>query len=119
MKAMLATDYEEAKLRFPVLAQPKIDGVRGVNFFGTLTGRSLKQHRNKYTTKFYSHSCLAGMDGERDVTTVLVPATHETVHYHTVVTVEAAVAHGFQLVFDPITDTLTHRECPDFLLDSE
>ena len=51
MKAMLATDYEEAKLRFPVLAQPKIDGVRGVNFFGTLTGRSLKQHRNKYTTK--------------------------------------------------------------------
>lgn len=64
MKAMLATDYEEAKLRFPVLAQPKIDGVRGVNFFGTLTGRSLKQHRNKYTTKFYSHSCLVGLDGE-------------------------------------------------------
>ena len=64
MKPMLATDYEEQKLRFPLIAQPKIDGVRGVNFFGSLTGRSLKAHKNKYTTKFYSHSCLVGLDGE-------------------------------------------------------
>lgn len=64
MKPMLATDYDESKLRFPVIAQPKIDGVRGVNFFGNLTGRSLKAHKNKYTTKFYSHSCLVGLDGE-------------------------------------------------------
>lgn len=64
MKPMMATDYDESKLRFPVITQPKIDGVRGVNFFGNLTGRSLKAHKNKYTTKFYSHSCLVGLDGE-------------------------------------------------------
>ena len=64
MKPMLAHDYEESKLRFPLYAQPKIDGVRGLNMLGSLTGRSLKTHKNKYTTKFYSKSSLVGFDGE-------------------------------------------------------
>ena len=63
-KPMLATDYVESKLKFPLMAQPKIDGVRGINFFGNLTGRSLKSHANKHTTSFYSRSVLAGLDGE-------------------------------------------------------
>ena len=61
---MLAEDFDESKLIFPLIAQPKIDGVRGLNMLGTLTGRSLKTHKNVYTTKFYSQSCLIGFDGE-------------------------------------------------------
>ena len=64
MKPMLAEDFDESKLIFPLIAQPKIDGVRGLNMLGTLTGRSLKTHKNVYTTKFYSQSCLIGFDGE-------------------------------------------------------
>lgn len=64
MKPMLAEDFEESKLKFPLGAQPKIDGVRGLNMLGRLTGRSLKAHKNKHTTSFYSRSCLMGLDGE-------------------------------------------------------
>ncbi len=64
MKPMLAEDAVESKLRFPLIAQPKIDGVRGMNLLGRMTGRSLKPHANKYTTSLYSHSCLLGFDGE-------------------------------------------------------
>jgi len=64
MKPMLATDWDEMKQRFPVLAQPKIDGVRGLNMTGRLTGRSLKPFKNKYVTAQFSHSALLGLDGE-------------------------------------------------------
>lgn len=64
MKVMLASDWDEAKVTFPCDAQPKIDGVRGLNMLGALTGRSLKKHANKHTTKFFSHSALLGLDGE-------------------------------------------------------
>lgn len=61
---MLACDWKEDKLRFPLYAQPKIDGVRALNFDGQLTGRSLKPHANKYVTKRFSHPMLRGFDGE-------------------------------------------------------
>lgn len=64
MKPMLASDFNENKIRFPVLAQPKIDGVRGLNIDGTLVGRSLKRHANRFTTYFYSLPSLSGLDGE-------------------------------------------------------
>lgn len=64
MKPMLASDFDESKLRFPLIAQPKIDGVRGLNTSGVLTGRSLKQHANTYTTQFYSRPEYTGFDGE-------------------------------------------------------
>lgn len=64
MKPMLASDWDEAKVRFPVFAQPKIDGVRALNMNGTLTGRSLKQHANKHVTSLFSHPALIGFDGE-------------------------------------------------------
>lgn len=64
MKPMLASDYAEDKIRFPVIAQPKIDGVRALNMTGTLTGRSLKKHANRHVTGYFSHSSLAGFDGE-------------------------------------------------------
>ena len=64
MLPMLASDYDEAKLRFPLIAQPKVDGVRGLNLGDGLTGRSLKSHKNIYTTKFYSQKPFIGLDGE-------------------------------------------------------
>ena len=54
MKPLLAVNYDESKLVFPLGVQPKIDGVRGLTTEGHLTGRSLKKHKNKYTTAFYS-----------------------------------------------------------------
>jgi DNA ligase-1 len=64
MKPMLASDWDESKLRFPLIAQPKIDGVRALNMLGTLTGRSLKQFKNRHITSLFSHSALIGLDGE-------------------------------------------------------
>jgi DNA ligase-1 len=63
-KAMLATDWDESKVKFPCGLMPKIDGVRGLNMSGTLTGRSLKKHKNIHTTEQLSHSAFAGLDGE-------------------------------------------------------
>ena len=64
MKPMLAEDWIEEKVQFPVAMQPKIDGVRGINLFGSLTGRSLKQHANIHTTKFFSQTATLRLDGE-------------------------------------------------------
>lgn len=64
IKPMLAEDWDESKVRFPLLAQPKIDGVRALNFEGSLTGRSLKRHKNRFTTELYSRAEYIGFDGE-------------------------------------------------------
>jgi DNA ligase-1 len=61
---MLASDFVEAKLKFPLIAQPKIDGVRALHTTGGFTGRSLKKFKNLHITQFFGHSALAGMDGE-------------------------------------------------------
>lgn len=67
MKPMLADDWDPEKVKFPVLAQPKIDGVRAINLFGQVTGRSLKPFGNKYVTRIFSHSATLGFDGEMAV----------------------------------------------------
>jgi DNA ligase-1 len=64
MKPLLATNYDESKLAFPLGVQPKIDGVRGLTTEGSLTGRSLKKHKNKYATKFFSTPEYRFLDGE-------------------------------------------------------
>jgi DNA ligase-1 len=64
MKPMLASDFLEEKLKFPLIAQPKIDGVRALHTTGSFTGRSLKKFKNVHTSNFYNHSALAGLDGE-------------------------------------------------------
>jgi DNA ligase 1 len=64
MKPLLADDYIESKLVFPIIGQPKIDGVRALNMTGPFTGRSLKKFKNQYVTTRYSHSALVGLDGE-------------------------------------------------------
>lgn len=64
MKPMLAEDFDESKLRFPLIAQPKTDGVRSLHITGGLTGRSLKPHKNRYVTAQFSDPRYAGLDGE-------------------------------------------------------
>lgn len=64
MKPMLACNWNENKVVFPVVVQPKIDGVRGLNTTGRITGRSLKEFANVYISWFFSHDLLKGFDGE-------------------------------------------------------
>ena len=64
MNPMLATNAEISKLKFPLIIQPKIDGVRGWNPKGELLGRSMEPHANLFTTATFSGDCFAGLDGE-------------------------------------------------------
>jgi DNA ligase 1 len=64
IKPMLASDFDESKLVFPIIAMPKIDGVRAINLDGNLTGRSLKPHANRYVTRMFSFERYLGLDGE-------------------------------------------------------
>ena len=64
MKPMLAADWDPAKVKFPVLIQPKYDGVRGLHINGRFTGRSLKPPENRYSAEFFNHPDFAWLDGE-------------------------------------------------------
>lgn len=63
-KPMLASDWNPEKVYFPCIAQPKIDGVRGLVQDGQLTGRSLKALGNHFLADFFGHDVLDGCDGE-------------------------------------------------------
>lgn len=63
-KPMLAEDAVRDKLRFPLILQPKIDGVRGINLGTRTTGRSLKGFDNQYASRFFSSPELSYLDGE-------------------------------------------------------
>lgn len=60
----LCCDADLAKLKFPLMGFPKLDGVRGLHIIGSMTGRSLKPHGNKYVTEMYSSPRCTGFDGE-------------------------------------------------------
>jgi DNA ligase 1 len=64
MKPHLLDDWQPNRLRFPLIAQPKVDGVRALNLTGNLTARSLKAFKNRYLTARFSHPALIGFDGE-------------------------------------------------------
>ena len=63
-KPMRASDAVEEKLRFPLIIEPKADGVRGLHLTGALTTRTLKPHKNRYTTAQFAPLIYAGLDGE-------------------------------------------------------
>lgn len=63
-RPMLAVNYDERAIRFPVIAQPKIDGVRALVQNGIFTARTLKPFRNNYLTAKFSLPELNGFDGE-------------------------------------------------------
>lgn len=64
LKPMLASDLVVEKLKFPLIVQPKIDGVRGTIQDCELRGRSMKKHANKVNTILFSHSIFNNLDGE-------------------------------------------------------
>lgn len=63
-RPMLACDADENRIQFPVIVQPKIDGVRALNVDGCLTGRSLKAFANRFVSEQFSQLAYAGLDGE-------------------------------------------------------
>ena len=52
-RVMLATDYEPEKLRFPVLASPKLDGIRAYVKDGVVLSRQNKPIPNKHVQKLF------------------------------------------------------------------
>lgn len=63
-KPQLAEDWIPEKVKFPVIVQPKFDGVRGLNLFGRLSGRSLRPFNNQYANNYFSQGGFLGFDGE-------------------------------------------------------
>lgn len=64
-KPMLAEHADLNKIKFPMLASPKLDGIRAVVLNGKLLSRSLKPIPNKHTRKlFESSNWYEGLDGE-------------------------------------------------------
>jgi hypothetical protein len=98
-----AEDWDPKKVLFPVLAQPKIDGVRGGNLFGTLTARTLRPHNNKHATLFFSQAGFRGFDGE-------LAAEHETNPLLCSLTTSALNTHeGMPWLMWHVFDYLTHE----------
>lgn len=70
-KPNLAGKAEDATIRFPVLASPKIDGVRAMRFDRVMS-RSMKEIPSAFVQRVLASSWLAGLDGEL----VVGSATH-------------------------------------------
>jgi DNA ligase-1 len=65
MQPMLASQHDpKYPIRFPVLASPKIDGIRGYVKNGALLSRSGKPIRNQYVQSILGKGVLDGLDGE-------------------------------------------------------
>lgn len=63
-KPHLATDLDEAKVKFPTIAMPKIDGCRGLNIEDKFVGRSLKRFDNPFLATRFDGEDFRGFDGE-------------------------------------------------------
>jgi DNA ligase-1 len=66
MKPMLAAPVDDlSRLRYPLLASPKLDGIRCVVFGGVAMSRSMKPIPNKHVQRLLSaHPSWEGLDGE-------------------------------------------------------
>ena len=65
MKPLLAATIKDVdKLDFPVLASPKLDGIRCLQDQGKALSRSLKEIPNRHIQEVLSHPSLQGLDGE-------------------------------------------------------
>lgn len=62
MLAVKANDLES--LRYPLLASPKIDGVRGTIKGGVLLSRTMTPIPNRHTQRLFGDVLLDGLDGE-------------------------------------------------------
>jgi DNA ligase-1 len=64
MKPMLAKDADPSKLKFPLYAQAKLDGIRCVIVDGKPLSRTLKEIPNREIFNALSDPNLEGLDGE-------------------------------------------------------
>jgi DNA ligase-1 len=64
MKPMLAAATDGTNLRYPLLASPKLDGVRCLIIDGVAMSRSLKPIPNKFTQRLFGRPEFNGLDGE-------------------------------------------------------
>lgn len=100
-KVMLATDAETSKLRFPLLASPKLDGVRAYVKDGVVMSRSNKPIPNTFVQMSFGH--LEHFDGEL----IVGDPRHSAVYRETVSHVMSHDKEGFDLrfyVFDHVED---------------
>lgn len=97
-KAMLAKDADFSKLRFPLFASPKLDGVRATIIDGVVMSRSLKPIPNKHVQSLFAN--CEYFDGEL----IVGDPTSKTVYKDTVSEVMAQDrTNGCKLyVFDHI-----------------
>jgi DNA ligase-1 len=65
-RPMLACQYDKAKVRWPMLASPKLDGIRCLAFGGVAMARSMKPIRNRYIQAWFKDNAeaLQAFDGE-------------------------------------------------------
>lgn len=63
-KPMLAEHADMDNIKFPVIASPKLDGIRAVVLNGQLLSRSLKPIPNEYTKWLFEEVIYEGLDGE-------------------------------------------------------
>lgn len=80
MKPMLACEADLSKLKFPVLASPKLDGVRAIIRDGVVLSRSLKPIPNRHVQMMFGRPELEGLDGEL----ILGDPTHPEAYRRTV-----------------------------------
>jgi DNA ligase-1 len=66
IKPNLAEDYVLANVKYPVIGEPKIDGVRGLYLRKKLkfTARTLKKHGNLFINQILDNEIYYGLDGE-------------------------------------------------------
>lgn len=99
-RPMLATDADLDKLKFPVLASPKLDGVRAIVRDGVVYSRSNKPIPNKYVQELFSK--YEHLDGEL----IVGPPTSESVYRDTVSHVMSHDKRDYDLrfyVFDHVS----------------
>lgn len=111
-KPMLAVDFQEAKAKFPYIAMPKIDGVRGLRLTSSLTGRSLKPFGNSLVATRFSN-IPQGLDGELTYGDITDPALCRTVtsivNRHNETKASDLVLNVFDYV-TPQTESLTYAD---------
>lgn len=64
LKPMLASAADLDQLQYPLLASPKLDGIRALVVNGQLLSRKLKPIPNKYLAGLLGRPLLEGFDGE-------------------------------------------------------
>lgn len=77
MKPMLAAATDGLNLTYPLLASPKLDGVRCVIVDGCAMSRSLKPIPNQHVQRLFSQTRLNGLDGELVIGPVNAPDVYQ------------------------------------------